>query len=510
MNQKLKEKIQEALSSVLPITLIVLLLSTLLVPLSVGTVVMFLVGAVLLIVGMGIFTLGADISMMPMGEGIGNKFTKINKLWLVIILTFIMGFIITIAEPDLDVLARQVTAIPNSILIYTVACGVGIFLVVALLRIVFQISLAKLLIICYLILFTVSIFVPKSFIAVAFDSGGVTTGPITVPFILALGVGLTSLRSDKDSHDNSFGLVALCSIGPILAVMLLGILFNPQSTAYESVEIPYVETMQDVFKQFAHELPKFSKEVLRAIAPIIIFFIIFQLITKHFPKKRLLKVFIGILYTFIGLVLFLTGVNVGFIPVGNMLGSELAASNYRWILVPLGMIMGYFIVTAEPAIHVLNKQVEDVSGGTISAKAMNRSLSIGVAISVGLAMIRVLTGISIYWFLIPGYGIALLLSFFVPKIFTGIAFDSGGVASGPMTTTFLLPFAMGACEAVGGNILTDAFGIVAMVAMTPLIAIQIMGFVYKRKMDQIPESDEQIDYADFPALVEDEEVINEF
>lgn len=510
MNQKLKEKIQEALSSVLPITIIVLILSTLLVPLSVGTVVMFLVGAVLLIVGMGFFTLGADIAMMPMGEGIGNQFTKINKLWLVMGLTFIMGFIITIAEPDLDVLAKQVSAIPDQVLIYTVACGVGIFLVFSLLRIVFQIGLAKMLIIFYLIVFTVSIFVPNNFVSVAFDSGGVTTGPITVPFILALGIGLTSLRSDKESHDNSFGLVALCSIGPILAVMILGILYDPQSAIYDPVVIPHVETMQDVFKQFAIELPLFAKEVLMALSPILIFFILFQLITKHFPKKRLLKVFIGILYTFIGLVLFLTGVNVGFIPVGTMLGSELAASSYRWILIPLGMLVGYFIVSAEPAIHVLNKQVEDVSAGTISAKAMNRSLAIGVAVSVGLSMVRVLTGISIYWFLIPGYSIALLLSFFVPKIFTGIAFDSGGVASGPMTSSFLLPFAMGACEAVGGNILTDAFGIVAMVAMTPLIAIQILGFVYSRKMAQIPVSDDTIEYEDFPALVEDEEVANEF
>jgi intracellular septation protein A len=502
LNEKLKEKINEALSSVLPITLIVLVLSIIVIPMEVSIIVTFLMGAVLLIVGMGFFSLGADMAMMPMGEGMGTEITKVNKLWLMIGIIFLMGFVITIAEPDLEVLARQVSAIPDTILILTVAVGVGLFLVIALLRILFHISLPRLLVIFYGIALIISMFVPKNFIALAFDSGGVTTGPMTVPFILALGVGLASMRSDKDSHGDSFGLVALCSIGPIIAVMILGILYHPESSAYEQVVIAELDTMQDVSKQFALEFPTFIKEVIFALAPVCLFFIIFQALTRKFTKRKMIRMTIGIVYTFIGLVLFLTGVNVGFIPVGTFLGSELASPELKWLLIPLGMLMGYYIVAAEPAVHVLNKQVEEVSGGAIPASAMNLCLSIGVAVSVGLSMMRVLTGISIYWLLIPGYVIALLLSNFVPKMFTGIAFDSGGVASGPMTTTFLLPFAMGACIALDGNILTDAFGIVAMVAMTPLIAVQLMGLIYQRKINIIDDEDED----EFPVLCDDNEL----
>lgn len=482
MNKKLKEKIDEALSSVLPITIIIFLLSISFVPIPIGTTIMFLVGAFMLIVGMGFFSLGADMAMLPMGEGVGAELFLIGKLALVVFVSFIIGFLITIAEPDLLVLADQVPSIPGALLILTVAVGVGLFLVVAILRIIFKISLSHLLLVLYLMLFTLSYFTPTTFVPVAFDSGGVTTGPITVPFIMAIGVGLAAVRSDKNSQDDSFGLIALCSVGPIAAVMLLGILFRPTDSAYSVVTAADVLTTRDVALQYARQLPKFTKEVGFAFAPISLFFFLFQALSRRFSKRQIGKMIVGFIYTFIGLVLFLTGVNVGFIPVGHLLGSEIAAAEYNWALLPLGALIGYFIVTAEPAVHVLNKQVEEVSNGAISQKAMRLSLSIGVAASLSLSMLRVLTGISIYWLLIPGYTIALALTFFVPKIFTGIAFDSGGVASGPMTTTFLMPFAIGACESVGGNVLTDAFGVVAMVAMTPLVTIQIMGIIYTRQM----------------------------
>jgi len=489
LNKKLKEKIGEAFSSVLPISIIVLLISVFFAPVPTGTMMMFLVGAALLIVGMGFFTLGADMAMMPMGEGIGVQFTKTKKLWLTIILIFGMGVIITIAEPDLQVLVKQVTAIPDLVLIFAVAVGVGIFLVLSILRIFFQISLSKLLIISYAIVLLVSLFAPNDFIPVAFDSGGVTTGPITVPFIMALGLGLSSVRGDKTSREDSFGLVALCSIGPILAVLLLSIGYNTGEANVSSFVIPDVVTTQDVVRQFTQEFPVYFKEVLLALTPIVIFFLIFQILVRRYHKRQLLKIGVGFVYTMIGLVLFLTGVNVGFIPMGYLVGFTISASALKWLLIPLGMLMGYFIVSAEPAVHILNKQVEQVSGGAIPAKSMSLCLSIGVCISIGLSILRILTGISIFWFLIPGYAIALILTFFVPKIFTGIAFDSGGVATGPMTSTFLLPFALGTCAGVGGNIMTDAFGIVAMVAMTPLIVIQILGVIYGRKMKALKENE---------------------
>lgn len=497
MYEGLKEKTKEALSSVLPISAIVLILASLIVPLSIDTVVMFLAGAMLLVLGMGLFSLGADMSMMPIGESVGRSFGHSKSQWFVTFACFLLGFIITIAEPDLSVLAGQVSAISDMVLILTVASGVGIFLVIAMLHIQFGIQLSTLLYIFYGIIFALSIFTPNNFVAVAFDAGGVTTGPITVPFILSMGIGLASARSGKNSQDDSFGFVALCSIGPILAVMLLGILYNPQEATYDQVIILKAETMRDVWRHFFIQLPAYFKEVLLALIPISIFFAVFQIISRSFTRRKILKICVGLVYTMVGLVLFLTGVNVGFIPVGSLLGGELAGSPLKWLLIPIGMLIGYYIVKAEPAIHVLNKQVEEITSGAINRKAMNLCLSIGVALSVGLSMLRVLTGISIYWFVIPGYLTALFLTRFVPKIFTGIAFDSGGVASGPMTSTFLLPLVMGACEAIGGNVMTDAFGIVALVAMTPPIAIQLMGLIYQIKLRKSiapePLDDEVID-----------------
>lgn len=500
MNPKLKEKIHEALTSVLPITIIVFILSIFLQPMELGTIVMFFVGSLLLIVGMGLFQLGADMAMMPLGEGIGAELVKTKKPWLVAVISFLMGMIITLAEPDLWVLAEQVSGVPNMVMIMTVAIGVGVFLLIAVLRVLLQVPLSWLLMVFYAIVFILSAFVPKEFLAVAFDSGGVTTGPITVPFIMAMGVGLASVRGDKDSGSDTFGLVALCSIGPIVAVMILGICYNPTDAAYVQAEIANVTTMRDVLHEFAVELPAMFGEVAIAIVPIAAVLCIFQLLSRRYTGRQLKRMAVGLAYTLVGLVLFLTGVNVGFVPVGSLIGSVIASSKYKWVLVPLGMVIGYFVVAAEPAVHVLNRQVEDVSGGTISAKAMQQGLSIGVAISLGLSMVRVLTGISIYWFLIPGYAIALILTRFVPPMYTGIAFDSGGVASGPMTSTFLLPLAIGACIGAGGNIMTDAFGIVAMVAMTPLIVIQLMGLAAGRK-------ERRAEDASIPALPSGEEII---
>ncbi|MDR0498015.1 MAG: DUF1538 domain-containing protein [Treponema sp.] len=479
MNKVLKEKIMEAFSSVLPITGIVLIVSIFLAPMPSGTILMFLAGAALLIIGMGFFTLGADMAMMPMGEGLGVELTKSSKLLLIIPVTLVIGFIISVAEPDLQVLGRQTPSIPAFILISTVSVGVAIFLLLAVLRPLLKIRLSVMLVIFYLIVFFVAFLTPNTFVPVGFDSGGVTTGPITVPFILAMGLGIVAIRSDKNAQDDSFGFVALCSVGPILAVLLLGIFYKPDSVEIETYTHLDAATSQDVGKYFLLELPTYLKEVLIALGAIVFCFTVFQLITRRYHRHQLGRIAVGFIYTFVGLVLFLTGVNVGFFPVGQLLGSQLAASQYRWILIPLGALIGYFIVAAEPAVHVLNKQVEEISEGAITVKMMSRGLAIGMACALTLTMIRILFHIPIMWILIPGYFFALVLTIFVPRIFTGIAFDSGGVCSGPMTSTFLLPFAMGTCEGIKGDLMVDAFGIVAMVAMTPLIVIQMMGLIYQ-------------------------------
>lgn len=472
--------IKESLSSVLPIAIIVLILSVTFVSLDAGVLVLFLFGTILLILGMSFFTVGSGISMEPLGEGIGKALNKRRKIIIPLIICGVLGFLITVSEPDLQVLAEQVPTIPNAMLINCVGIGVGIFLSITFVRNKKNIQLRNLLLVFYVLIMGLIFLSPKEFVPTAFDSGGVTTGPITVPFIMALGAGLASVKKGKHSGENSFGLVALCSIGPILSVLLLSIFYNPQPTV-TVYEITKITTTIEAVSQFAHALPIYAKEVAHAFVPIVFVFVVFQISSRKLHIHNLIKMSVGFVYTYIGLVMFLTGANVGFMPAGRLIGSMIAGSIFKTLLVPIGMIMGYFVVSAEPAVHSLKRQVSEITNGAISQKSVAVALSVGVSVSVGISMLRVITGISIVPFLFFGYAISLVISFFVPSIYTSIAFDSGGVASGPMTSTFMLPFAMGACEAIDGNMMTDAFGIVAMIAMTPLITIQILGLLERRR-----------------------------
>ena len=481
MNREaVSDKVREAAASILPIVAIVVLLSLSILPMPAGIMLSFLVGAVLTIVGIGFFSLGAELAMTPIGSKIGTSITRTRKLPLILAVTFALGLAVTIAEPDLQVLASTVPHIDKTVLLVTVGVGVGFFLAVCMLRIIFGIKLRWILLVAYGVVFVLAFLSPVGFLSVAFDSGGVTTGPMTVPFILALGVGIANTRSDKNAEADSFGLVALCSIGPILAVLLLGLFYNEGSSSSEMNYSSY-STTSEIGLAYVKELPAYIIEMAIALLPIVAIFFIFQLATLHISGRPLAKICIGILYTYIGLVLFLTGVNVGFSPLGMELGSELATGSGKYLLIPLSMIFGWFIISAEPAVLVLQQQVEDISAGAIPGKAIKLSLSVAIALAMGLSMLRVLTGMSLMWILVPGYAIALILSFFVPDIYTAIAFDSGGVASGPMTATFMLQLMIGTSIALGGNVLTDAFGIVATVAMMPLISIQVVGFIYSRK-----------------------------
>ena len=476
--QVLLEKLKEAAASVLPISLIVLTICFVLVPVDTGLMLSFVLATAMLILGMGLFTLGAEMSMSKIGNYMGAKLTKSRRLGLILIVSFLLGVAITVAEPDLQVLAANVPEIDKTVLILTVSVGVGIFLMLCMVRILFGISLRLLLIVFYVLVFLAAFLSDQGILAVAFDSGGVTTGPMTVPFIMALGVGVASIRSDENAKADSFGLVGLCSIGPILSVLLLGAIYKTQPSASESDPSALVSSTVDLGKDYLHALPEYLWEVTMALLPIVVFFLIFQVISLKLRKLPFLRIMVGILYTYVGLVLFLTGVNVGFSPLGYALGAALAEGWKMYLLAPLAMLMGWFIINAEPAVHTLNKQVAELSAGAISERSMGLSLSVAVSAAGGLAMLRVITGISIMYFLVPGYLIAIALSFFVPRTFTAIAFDSGGVASGPLTATFMLPFATGACEALGGNVMTDAFGLVALVAMMPLITVQVMGAIY--------------------------------
>lgn len=480
MRMQLLHKIKEALISVLPVTLIVVLLNfTPLVNFSSKEIVVFIISALLLILGIGLFSLGADLAMTPMGTHVGSGLTKSKSLKLLVIVSFALGLFITIAEPDLTVLANQVADVINpTLLIVAVGVGVGIFLVISVLKIIFKRQLASLLMFFYMFLFALTCLViiggNEGFLALAFDSGGVTTGPITVPFIMALGVGIATAIGGKRSNENSFGLIALCSVGPILAVMLLGMTINGEI----SYTIPDYSIAEDVVGTFFQHLLGVAGEVLLALGLIVVFFFVINWFVLKLPKKKIIQILIGITFTYVGLVIFLTSVNVGFMPIGYKMGLQLSKFS-PVVLAIAGFILGLVVVLAEPAVHVLNKQVEEITDGNVSKKSMLIALSIGVGISICLSMIRIIFDFSILYYLVPGYFISLGLSFFVPRMYTAIAFDSGGVASGPLTSTFILPFAIGACMALypdGSKVLTDAFGIVAMVAMTPLITIQLLGF----------------------------------
>ncbi|HKL94479.1 MAG TPA: DUF1538 domain-containing protein, partial [Clostridia bacterium] len=440
----------------------------------------FLIGAFLIVVGMGLFTLGVDMAIMPMGESMSSSLVKTKKPFFIIIVFLIMGFLITLAEPDLQILATQIATIPDTTLILAVGIGVGIAVAIFVLKILLKVKLSYILIGLYGLIFILSFLVDKDFVAVAFDAGGVTTGPMCVPFVMALCLGLSNIKTGSKSDDDGFGMVSLTLIGPIIAVLILGMFFKPESSIAQE-PVAAITNIKDLLLSFAIAIPNSMKDVGISLVPIVILFVLFQFITLKLPKSHLIKIFIGVMYNFIGLTLFFVGVNIGFMPMGKLIGAALALTSYNWILIIIGAVLGFVIVLAEPSVPVLNKQVEEITGGAISKKSMLICMCIGISIAVALSMVRILTGLNILYFIIPGYIISLLLSFFVPSIFTSIAFDSGAVASGPMTAVFMLPLAMGATTALGGNIYTDAFGLVTMVAMVPTVTIQILGLIYKIK-----------------------------
>ena len=495
----IKKKIIESFTSVFPIVAIVLALSMTLTPIDSGHMVLFLMGAVFLVFGMSLFTMGAEMSMQPLGVKIGTITAAKGGVWLLAFVSLIIGIVITISEPDLQILASQISEIPNMVLILAVSVGVGIFLAMALLRIVLGVDLAILLAVFYVIALVLSFFLPESFRPLAFDSGGVTTGPMTVPFIMSLGAGVSAARSNKEGASDSFGITAMCSIGPIIAVLVLGICMNITDVTYQAEELIAFDNTRQGLIIYAEGFAEYAKEVAMALLPIVLFTVIFQLVFRAFSKRQLIKLLVGVLYVFVGLAIFLTGANVGFLPTGSTIGEKLAELWGGAFLIPVAMLLGYFIVKAEPAVYVLNHLVEEMSAGAISGKTTGRGLSIGVSAALGLSALRILTGIPIIYILIPGYIIAFVLAFLVPKMFVGIAFDSGGVASGTMMSAFVLPLCVGACGAVNGNAMLDAFGCVAFVAMAPIISIQVMGLKYaieskRRKQSFISRSESFIEY----------------
>ena len=474
--------LSDAVMSVFPVMIVMLVIGGFL-RFNTVTMISILISTLLLIIGVSLFTYGADISMIEIGKTVSSGLLKSRKVFIIALVSFIVGVVITIAEPDLKVLASQMTAINSSTLILSVGIGVGIFLSIAALRIIYQIKLKIIIGVCYTVLLLMLLISSKEMIPLAFDSGGVTTGPMTVPFILAMGIGFSASRTRKKSQNDSFGLVSLCSIGPIMTVLILGLLIKSDMTYTYNID-PEVTSLVEVFSNYFKTVIPLLEEVIVSLLPIVVLFILFVLITKNVKKRQFIKVMIGLVITLIGLTLFFTGVNVGYMPIAYLIGMNMYSKS-KVLLVILGIVIGFVIVKAEPAVAVLTEQIEKITQGSIKRSVMNNTIAIGVAVAVGISIIRVLTRISLIGFLVAGYIIALVLMCFSPDIFTMVAFDSGGAVTGPMTTTFLLPLIIGICYASGGNVLTDAFGLVALVAMSPLLTIQSLGIIYKIKSSKV-------------------------
>lgn len=469
--------LKETTFSIIPICFFVTVLSILF-DINVSIIASFIISSLFLIIGISLFTFGADISMIEIGEKLGSKLMAKKKIGLILIVSLVIGFVITLAEPDLRVLASQIPSIPSNTLILFVSIGVGFFLMLATLKIIFKLSLRTILLICYTITFILLFFVPSGFVPIAFDSSGVTTGPISVPFILALGIGFTSFRTDSNSKSDTFGLIALCSIGPKIAVLILGMLYSGSNSYDVSI---YIKSAP-LIVQYVDQFFDCFREVLISISPIIVLFIIFKIVSRDsFNSKQTKKVILGLLSTFIGLCIFLTSVNVGFMETGFLIGDAFGNSNYLNFIFPFTMLIGFLVVFAEPAIKILTAEIEDITEGSISKNVMKTTISLGVAIAVSLSIYRMINGDSIIPYLVISYFISFVLMFMCPKMFTAAAFDAGGSVCGPLTATFILPLVIGACNALGGNILSDAFGLIALVAMSPFITVQLLGIIFRVK-----------------------------
>ncbi|HHY26361.1 MAG TPA: DUF1538 domain-containing protein [Desulfitobacterium dehalogenans] len=483
----LLEKLKEVLISVGPIVILVLALNFTIVPMEPLLIFRFLLGALFIVLGLSIFLFGVDIGISKIGTLMGGALTKSNRLWIIVVAGLLLGFFISIAEPDLHILAGQVGMVTSGVIsklsiVVVVSIGIAVMLTSGLVRIIYNIPLYKLLTVLYLIILGLSFFTSSEFLAISFDASGATTGALTVPFMLALALGVSSLKKDgKASEKDSFGLVAVTSTGAIIAVMIMSILSEQDKITGSLQESTQVSG--SLLAPFIDKLPTIAFEIFIALLPIILIFLVFQKISFKMSSKAYRKVLKGLVYTFIGLVLFLTGVNAGFMEVGSRIGYNVAVLDNQFVIVAIGFILGLVVILAEPAVYVLTHQIEDVTSGYVKRPVVLLALSIGVAFAVSLSMIRILIpGLQLWHFLLPGYVVSILMMYFVPKLFVGMAFDAGGVASGPMTATFILAFAQGAAEAVeGANVMVDGFGIIAMVAMTPIIALQTLGFIFKMK-----------------------------
>ena len=481
MRDIIKEKVTESALAVLPICVIILAIHFTIAPLEGHVLAMMFIGMGMLFVGMILFSIGVELSLLPIGEHVGSALIASRKLPLIIVVLFIFGFVVTAAEPDLFVLAKQVGSIPDLTLIIGIAIGVGLFLILAVLRILFHWKLGRVLAIAYPLAFCIAIFA-SDYLAIAIDAAAVTTGPVTVPFLLAIGGGFAAVTGGRNSEEDNFGISSICSVGPIMTVLILGLFFHSEDTQYLGAHELANEGMYQIWSVFGNGLWHTLKDIVMVIVPIVTIFLIFQVVKLKLSRRELVRIFVGLVYLMLGLTVFIAGVNHGFMPAATAFGEKIGALSYNWVVIPLAFVIGAAVLLAEPTAYVLVKRVVDITNGAISKQMMLFGMATGVGIAMSLAMVRILTGISIWWILIPGYTLSLTLTFIVPNIFVGIGFDAGEVATGAMSAAFVLPFAIGVGKMTGGDIVTGAFGIVGLSTMLPPIVVQLIGLIYSMKL----------------------------
>ncbi|NLL00174.1 MAG: DUF1538 domain-containing protein, partial [Clostridiales bacterium] len=492
------DKTKEVTKTLFPVVALVLIISLTIVDVQNDVILRFLVGSVLLLLGLTIFLWGVDLAMDPIGEHMSKEVAMSKSPIKIAILSCLLGFLITVAEPDLLILGDQVEgasggSLGSSIIVYMVSLGVGVMVSLGVFRLLRDRPLNKFMAITYGIILVLAFLVSEEFLAIAFDASGATTGALTTPFVLALSLGLSNVKGGKNAEENSFGLVGIMSSGPILAVMLLSIISRQKNIQGDAGEYIFQE---GVLGPILEAIPHLFIESLIALLPITILFFIFNFARFRIKKGEIVGIIKGLTFTLLGLVIFLTAVNSGFMDMGRVLGMEIAKMN-KGLLIGIGFVLGLIVVLVEPAVHVLGEQIEEVTGGHIPVNLIRMTLSLGVGTAIALSMVRIVVPeVKLWYFLLPGFAIAILLSFKSNPIFVGIAYDAGGVASGPMTATFVLAFAQGAATSIEtANVLVDGFGVIAMVAMAPVLSIMILGTIFQRKkvVDLHPTSEDTVD-----------------
>lgn len=471
MIKQLLQHVKDALLSILPVTLTVILLHfTGLVPLG-NNIITFVIGAAFLLIGLILFNIGVSESLLKVGEMIGSSLVKVSKFPLLILIVFIMGFVITSAEPSVMLLATQ-TPINRYVFVFVVAGGVGLYLVLAVLKVIFNKHFNVFVITTYVLIFGCAILVAPEFLPMAFDSSGVATGVVTVPFIIAIGTGVAMTLSKRRAQEDSFGFVGFAILGPILFVIIMGIFSDkPTYSAGESGEVLTISQM--ILNAIKHA----AIDNALVLVPILVFFVIYQVFYIKLSKRKLLRIGVGFIYVYIGLLLFIAGANIGYVPIGNLIGEVLVNKNNLAIMLTIIALIGGLACLAEPSVHFLGSQVEEISDGTIKKTTLVLTLAGGVCISMMLSVIRVYFDFSFMYFIVPGYFIAVALTFIVPRVYTSIAFDGGGAVSSALTASFLAPIIMGVTMAIPGrDLVLNGLGTIGLISMMPLITIQLLGF----------------------------------